>query len=61
MPKGIPIGFEMTEKNVSKQTDRQTDRQTDIFVFLTMLIKPLLVRPRGTNEMAGSYRLHNLN
>ena len=27
---GIPIGFEMAEKNVN----RQTDRQTDIFVFI---------------------------
>ena len=27
MPKGIPIGFQMAEKNANTQT--QTDRQTD--------------------------------
>ena len=29
LPKGVPVGFEMAEKNAYRQTDRQTDRQND--------------------------------
>ena len=32
MPKGKPIGFEMTKKNVNKQTNRQTDTHFRIYI-----------------------------
>ena len=32
MPKGIPIGFQMAEKNDNKQTNRQTDRHFRIYI-----------------------------
>ena len=32
MPKGIPIGFEMAEKNANKQTDKQTNRHFRIYI-----------------------------
>ena len=28
VPKGVPVGFEMAEKNASRQTDRQINKQT---------------------------------
>ena len=32
MPKGIPIGFEMAEKNANKQTNTQTDKHFRIYI-----------------------------
>ena len=39
MSEGLPIGFEMAEKNMSKQTNRQTDRHFRIYISRDLLIQ----------------------